>query len=51
VVILRILTSIAAAYGWNYLILFDISATVWIVMFLAWGLRFFPVLISGKKLD
>jgi len=51
VVILRILTSIAAAYGWNYLILFDISATVWIIMFLAWGLRFFPVLISGKKLD
>jgi uncharacterized protein involved in response to NO len=50
VVVLRLLTSIAAAYGWNYLILFDISATVWLLMFVVWGIRFFPVLVFGKKL-
>ena len=51
VVVLRILTSVAAAYGWNYLIFFDISATVWMLMFIVWGIRFFPVLIFGKKLN
>jgi len=49
VVVLRILTSIAAAYGWNYLTLFDISATAWLILFIAWGIRFFPILIFRKK--
>ncbi len=50
VVIVRIITSIVAALGWNYMLLFDISATVWMLMFIAWAVRFFAVLIQGKKL-
>jgi len=50
VVVVRILTSLAAAWGWNYLILFDISVTVWLLLFILWGIRFFPVLVYGKKL-
>ncbi len=50
VVILRILTSLLASLGFNFMILFDITAMAWIVMFIAWALRFFAVLIVGKKL-
>jgi len=50
VVGMRILVSLAAAFGWNYMVLFDISVTVWLLMFIAWAVRFFAVLISGKKL-
>jgi len=50
VVGLRILVSLAAAFGLNFMILFDITATAWIVMFIAWAVRFFAVLIAGKKL-
>ena len=50
VVAMRILVSLAVAFGWNYMVLFDISVTVWLIMFIAWAVRFFAVLISGKKL-
>ncbi len=50
VVGMRILVSLAAAFGWNYMVLFDISITVWLLMFIAWAVRFFAVLINGKKL-
>lgn len=50
VVVVRILVSLVAALGWNFMVLFDISATVWLIMFIAWAVRFFEVLISGKKL-
>ena len=50
VVGLRILVSLAAALGGNFMILFDITATAWIIMFIAWAVRFFAVLINGKKL-
>jgi uncharacterized protein involved in response to NO len=50
VVGLRILVSLAAVYGWNFMILFDITATAWIIMFIAWAVKFFAVLITGKKL-
>jgi uncharacterized protein involved in response to NO len=50
IVFLRIAVSIAAAFGMNFMILFDITATVWILMLIVWGVRFFPVLIQGKKL-
>ncbi|MEN8304296.1 MAG: NnrS family protein [Campylobacterota bacterium] len=50
VVVMRILVSLVAAFGWNFMILFDITATVWIVLLVVWAVRFFPVLISGKKL-
>ena len=50
VVGMRILVSLVAAFGWNYMVLFDISVTVWLTMFIAWAVRFFAVLITGKKL-
>ncbi len=50
VVVIRILTSIVSALGWNFMVLFDISATVWMMLFIAWALKFFAVLIKGKKL-
>jgi len=51
VVAVRILVSLASAFGWNFMVLFDISATVWMLMFIAWAVRFFAVLIQGKKLS
>ncbi len=50
VVVMRLLTSMAAAWGWDFMLLFDLSVTVWIIMFVLWGIRFFSVLIYGKKL-
>lgn len=50
VVFVRILTSFAVAGNWNFVVLFDLSITVWIVLFALWGSRFFAVLIFGKKL-
>ena len=50
VVGMRILLSLVSAFGWNFMVLFDISVTVWLLMFIAWAVRFFAVLISGKKL-
>ena len=50
VVFMRILTSLAVANAWDFLLFFDLSLTVWMVMFGLWGSRFFPVLIFGKKL-
>jgi len=51
VVVMRLFVSVAAAFGWNFMVLFDISATVWMIMFILWGIRFFAVLINGKKLS
>lgn len=51
VVLMRLLTSIAAAYDLDYSILFDLSAIAWLLLFTVWGIRFFPVLIYGKQLD
>jgi len=51
VIVVRILTSIALINGWNFFVFFDISITVWLVMFGVWAYRFFNVLIFGKKLD
>ena len=50
VVVIRMITSMAAAWGWNFMVLFDISVTVWLIMFILWAIRFFAVLIKGKKL-
>ena len=50
VVILRLATSFVAGFGWNFMVLFDISATAWLLLFIAWATRFFAVLIKGKKL-
>jgi len=50
VVVMRLLTSMVAAWGWNFMVLFDISITVWLIMFTLWAVRFFAVLVKGKKL-
>jgi uncharacterized protein involved in response to NO len=51
VIVLRLMTSMVAAWGWNFMVFFDISVTVWLIMFILWAIRFFAVLISGKKLS
>jgi len=51
VVLTRILTSLAVANSWDFLVFFDIALTVWMVMFGLWGSRFFAVLIFGRKLE
>ena len=50
VVIMRLFVSMTAAWGWNFMPIFDLSVTVWLIMFALWGVRFFAVLIFGKKL-
>ena len=50
VVVVRILTSLAVANRWDFVVFFDLAITVWVVLFTLWGSRFFPVLIFGKKL-
>lgn len=50
VVVARILVSFVSALGWDIMPLFNISVIVWLVMFAAWALKFFAVLITGKKL-
>jgi uncharacterized protein involved in response to NO len=50
VVVMRLITSMVAAWGWNFMVFFDISVTVWLIMFILWAIRFFVVLIKGKKL-
>ncbi len=51
VVVMRLLTSLVSAWGYNFMVLFDISITVWLLMFILWAIRFFAVLIQGKKLS
>jgi len=50
VVTLRVLVSFAAALGFDMMFLFNLSAIAWIVMFVYWAIKFFAVLIKGKKL-
>ena len=49
VVFTRILTSLAVSSGWDFFVFFDISVTVWLVMFLLWARRFFAILIFKKN--
>ena len=51
VVVTRILTSLAVSSGWNFFVFFDISVTVWLVMFGLWARRFFGILIFKKEQD
>ncbi len=46
VIFFRILTSLTD----SFMIFFQLSALAWLALFGAWGYRFFPVLIFGKKL-
>lgn len=49
VVLMRLLTSIAVANGWSFFVFFDMSLTVWFVLFGFWAKRFFPLLMFKKK--
>jgi uncharacterized protein involved in response to NO len=49
VVAMRILTSLALSSGWSFFVFFDISVTVWLVMFGLWARRFFGILIFKKE--
>jgi len=50
VVIMRALFSVNVAFGWGLNFLFDISFTLWLILFLIWGVRYGKVLIYGSKL-
>ena len=50
VVIVRMLFSIIMGLDINMFWMFDLSITMWLLLFLVWGYRFAPVLIKGKKL-
>ena len=49
VVLTRFAYSITIGFGLNLAWLFDLSATLWIVLFCAWGIKFGPTLIFGKR--
>ena len=46
VVLVRLITSLSS----DFLLFFELSILVWVLLFLTWGVRFFTVLIFGKKL-
>ena len=50
VVLGRMLFSINIAFGWGLHFLFDISFTLWLLLFLVWGWRYARVLFSGAKI-
>ena len=46
IVVMRIITSLNN----NFLIFFELSIFIWLLLFISWGVRFFRVLIFGDKL-
>lgn len=50
VVIIRALFSVNIAFGWGLDFLFDISFTLWLILFLVWAIRYGRVLAYGTKL-
>jgi len=49
VVLARALFSINVAFGWNLNFFFDISFSLWLMLFLVWGGRYFKTLVFGTK--
>lgn len=47
IVLARALVSFDAAFGWGIGFVFDISITLWIVLFALWGGRYFKTLVFG----
>ena len=50
VVILRAIYSLNVGLGWGLNFLFNISFTVWLILFILWGVRYAKVLVFGSKL-
>ncbi len=51
VVLMRALFSVNIAFGWGLDFFFDISFSLWLVLFIAWGARYARVLTHGTKLS
>ncbi|MCW9026761.1 MAG: NnrS family protein [Thiovulaceae bacterium] len=51
VVLARFLYSLNTGFSWGLNFLFDISFTVWLVLFILWAAKFLPVLLRGAKKD
>ena len=49
VVLGRILLSVVMGAGFNMFWMFDLSVTLWLLLFIFWSLRFGPVLYRGDK--
>jgi uncharacterized protein involved in response to NO len=50
VVLGRALFSLNVAFGWGVDLLFDISFTLWLILFIVWGVRYGKVLATGAKI-
>ncbi len=50
VVGVRIVVSLVAGFGWNFMPLFDLSVATWLLLCILWAVRFFAVLIVGRQL-
>jgi uncharacterized protein involved in response to NO len=51
VVITRMIVSFIFAFGWNFIFWFDLTVTIWLVLLGIWAVRFFPILIFGRKIQ
>ncbi len=49
VALVRFLYSLGMGLGLNLSWLFDLSATLWIILFIGWGTKFGPTLFRGKS--
>lgn len=49
VVLVRFFYSLGMGLGLNLFWLFDLAAMLWILLFIAWGIKFGPVLFKGKQ--
>jgi len=50
VVLSRVLVSVIASFDMNYMIIFDISVSFWLVLFLVWSWQYLKVLTHGLVL-
>jgi len=50
VVIGRALFSLNVAFGWGLNLLFDVSFSLWLILFIVWSARYAKVLLFGTKL-
>jgi uncharacterized protein involved in response to NO len=51
VVLSRMIMSIAASMKYDFMILFDISIVLWVILFVVWLVQFFNALVFGKSLS
>ncbi len=51
VVLVRIIVSIVASLGYDFILIFNISIVIWLLMFSIWIILFFKVLVFGKRLN